>query len=97
MARSSSRAGERLGMATLHLRAQSLERAELKLLDGAFGFFQAASDFPDSALLDEALADDLALNGGKVIDEPEEARVVVDGFQVWSGKVWKRFGILRIG
>jgi hypothetical protein len=70
-------------MATLHLCSQSLERAELKLLDGAFRFFQAIGDFADGALLDEALADDLALYGGKMVNEPEKANVVVDGFQVW--------------
>jgi hypothetical protein len=83
-------------MAALHLRAQGLERAELKLLDGAFRFLQAAGDFADGALLDEALADNLSLSGGKVVDESEEARVVVDGFQIGGGRVWMRFGVLRI-
>ena len=82
MALSSCCAGERLDMATLHPGAQRLERAELELLDGAFRFLEPAGDFADGALLDEALADDLALSSGKVVDEPEQAGVVVDGFQV---------------
>src|SRR5580692_5354020 len=96
MARSSCTTGERLGMATLHLRAQRLECAELKLLDGAFRFAQAVGDFPDRALLDKALADDLALNRGKAIHETEKAGVVVDGFQVGRGEVPMRVWILRV-
>jgi hypothetical protein len=83
-------------MATLHLRAQSLECPELKLFDGAFRFAQTVSDFPDRALLDKALADDLALNCGKVIHETEKAGMVVDGFQVRRGKVRMGAWILRV-
>jgi hypothetical protein len=95
-ARSSCWAGELLGMATLHLCAQGLERAKLKLFDGAFRLLQAISDFPDRALLDETLADDLTLNGGKAVYESEEARVEVDRFEIWGGRVWMRFGVLGI-
>ena len=87
MARSSCTAGERLGMATLHLLAQTLERAELKLFDGAFGFLQPPGDFSDAALLDKAFAYDLALNSGKVIDKSEKTGVVVDSFRVGRGEV----------
>ena len=47
-------------------------------------------------MLDKALADDLALNSGKVIDETEKAGVVVDGFEVGRGKVWMLVRVLRI-
>src|ERR1700676_5640605 len=77
-ARSSCTAGERLSMATLHLRAKGLECAELKLLDGAFGFLQAACDFADGALLDEALANDALLNPGQLVHETKNAGVAVD-------------------
>src|SRR5579859_621718 len=67
MTRSSCSAGERLGMATLHLRAESLQRAELQLLDGSLGLLQACGDFADGALVDEALVDDAPLCGGKFV------------------------------
>jgi hypothetical protein len=66
-------------MATLHLRAQRLERAELKLLDGAFRFLQPSRDFADSALLDKAFVYDELLSGGELADEPKKGGVVVDG------------------
>jgi hypothetical protein len=56
-------------MATPHLRAQSLKRPKLKLFDGALAFLKPGSDFADRALLDEALANYAALNGGKPINQ----------------------------
>ena len=46
-----------------------MNRAELKLLDGAFGLAELLRDFADAALLDEALVDDLALHFWKLADE----------------------------
>jgi hypothetical protein len=83
-------------MATLHLSAQGFERAELQLLDGAFGFVQATSDFADSALLDKAFVNNAALNGGELVDETKQAGVVVDGFEIRRGRVWVGGGLWRI-
>src|SRR5256884_2072813 len=52
----------RLGMAALHSRSQSLERAQLQLLDGSYAFAKPLRDFPDAALVDEALVNDALLN-----------------------------------
>lgn len=59
-------------MAAPHLLAQSLKSTELELLDSAFGFVQTVADFFDTAFLEEALADDAALNFGKFFDKTEE-------------------------
>jgi hypothetical protein len=83
-------------MATLHLRAQCLECAELKLFDGAFGFLQAGCDFSNGALLDKALANDALLNRRQIVHEAEKAGVVVDGFQIRRGEVRMRVWILRV-
>ncbi len=72
-------------MATLHLRAQALQSAELELLDRAFGLAKLLSDFADAALVDEALVNDAALRFGKLADEAEEAGAVLDELQVRLG------------
>jgi len=69
-------------MAIPYLRAQSLERTELELFDGAFGFAEAPSDFADAALLDEALTEDAALHVGKLIHKPQKMNVALDEIQV---------------
>ena len=74
-------------MATLHLGAQGLERAELKLLDGAFGFTKLMRNFAGAALLDEALVNDVALGFRKLADELEEARAALDDFQVGAREI----------
>jgi hypothetical protein len=53
-------------MATLHLRPQALQRAELKLLHGAFAPGQLFRDFTNAFLLHETLEDHAALIFGKV-------------------------------
>src|SRR5712692_2572760 len=85
IARSSCSAGERLGMTTLHLRAQALQSAELELLDRAFGLAKLPSDFADAAFLDEAKVNDAALSLGKLADEAEEAGAVLNELQVRLG------------
>src|SRR5580704_7962342 len=82
MARSSCSAGDRLGMAIPYLCAQSLERTELELLDGALRFAEAPGDFADAAFLDEALTEDTALHVGKLIDETKKMNVPLDEIQV---------------
>lgn len=81
-------------MATLHLGTQGLQRTELKLFDGAFGFFQPGGNFADGALLDKTLMNDAALDGGKPVYEAKKAGVVFDGFEFEGGKVL-RDGRLR--
>src|SRR5437660_12382372 len=48
----------RLGMAALHSRSQSLERAQLQLLDGSLAFAKPLRDFPAAAQLGEAPVND---------------------------------------
>ena len=79
---SSCSEGERLGMATPQLRAQSLKRPKLKLFDGALAFLEPGGDFADRALLDEALANDAALDGGKLVNQAIEDGVVFAGLEV---------------
>lgn len=79
---SSCSEGERLGTATPHLRAQSLKRPKLKLFDGALAFLEPGGDFADRALLNEALANDAALNGGKPVNQATEVGVVFAGLEV---------------
>ena len=65
-------------MAFPHLFAQSLQRAELKLLYRAFGFTQTLGDFFNAALFDKAFAYNAALNFGKFLDEAEEESMAFD-------------------
>ena len=58
-------------MATLHLRSQTLERAQLQLFDGSFAFAQPLRDFPDASLVDEALVHDVLLHFRKLAYESE--------------------------
>src|SRR5690242_10062334 len=51
----------RLGMATLHLRSEAHERAQLQLLDGSLTLAQALSNFPDAALVHKTFLNDAAL------------------------------------
>jgi len=83
-------------MATLHLRAKSLQRAELQLFDGSFGLFKAIGDFADGALVDETLVNDAALCGGKFVDQPKELHLMVDSFEVARRQVLVRGGFWRI-
>src|SRR5437899_9883952 len=69
----------RLGMAALHARSQSLERAQLQLLDGSFAFAKPLRDFPDAALVDEALVNDALLNFRKLAYQSEQPRAVFHG------------------
>jgi hypothetical protein len=69
-------------MAIPYLCAQSLERTELQLFDGAFRFAEAPGDFADAAFLDEALTQDTALHVGKLIDETKKMNVPLDEIQV---------------
>ncbi len=83
-------------MTTLHLSAKGLQRTELKLLDCPFSLVQPCGNFPDGALLNESLANHLALNRGKLIDETKKAGVVIDGFQIGRRKVWVLVGVICI-
>jgi hypothetical protein len=83
-------------MATPHLSAKGLECAELELFNGAVGFLHPLGDLFDGALLNESLANHLALNSGKVIDEAEEAGVVIDGFQIGRREVRELVGVISI-
>jgi hypothetical protein len=74
-------------MAVPHLLAQSLQSAELELLDGALGFAQALRDFLDTAFLDEAFANDAALNFRELFDKTEEKGVAFDEFHFLRGDV----------
>jgi hypothetical protein len=65
-------------MAVPYLCAKSLQRTELKLLDGAFGFAEALGDFADAAVLDEAFTNNAALNLGKLFNETKEMNVAFD-------------------
>src|SRR5579864_268917 len=76
----SMRAGvhARSGMAALHSRAQRLQRAELQLLDGAFGPAEPRRDVAHAPLMREAFDDDGALRRGQLVDVPEEPRVIFE-------------------
>ncbi len=77
-------------MAALHSRSQSLERAQLQLLDGSFAFAKPLRDFPDAALVDEALVNDALLNFRKLAYQSEQPRAVFDGanreMPAWSDR-----------
>lgn len=66
-------------MAFPHLFAQCLQRAELELLDRAFGFAQTLGDFFNAALFDKTFAYNATLNFGKFLNEAEEKSVAFDG------------------
>ena len=74
-------------MATLHLGAQSLQRSELQLLDGAWRFLEQRGDFANAALFDEAFVDDAALHRGEFVDEAKKAGTPLDGFHVKDSAV----------
>src|SRR5919109_585360 len=76
------RLGKRLGMATLHLRSQALECAQLQLLDGSLTLAEALSNFTDAALDHKALLDDAALRFRKALHQLKEPRPVFDGAHV---------------
>src|SRR6476660_7527033 len=59
----------RSAMAT-HASAQVLQRAELKLLDGAFGPIERRSHFSNALLVDEAHADHLLLQIRQLLHMP---------------------------
>src|ERR1700720_2953618 len=77
----------RSAIGTLHLRAETLQGAELQLLHGAFGPVQPAGNVPDAPLLDEALDDDTALIGWQLVDEAKEIGTAVGSvgirFDAW--------------
>src|SRR5947199_918956 len=72
MASSSRSTRERSDMGSLHSRAEFLQRAELELLDGAFGLLQPARDFANAPFLHEPLDDHPALILRQLVHEPEE-------------------------
>lgn len=65
-------------MATPQLRSETLERAQLQLLDGSFAFAQPLRDFPDASLVDEALVNDALLSFRKLAYQLEQPRPVFD-------------------
>jgi hypothetical protein len=83
-------------MATPHLRAQSLKRPKLKLFDGALAFLEPGGDFADRTLLDEALANDAALNGGKPVNQAVETGVVFAGLEVADSVFCPRGSVRRV-
>src|SRR5712671_4736214 len=66
------------GIGALHSRSQRLQRPELKLLDGAFALVESRGDLPDAPLLDVAFDDHGPLIGGKLLDQTEHERPLVD-------------------
>src|SRR5437763_304143 len=59
------------GIDALHSRSQRLQRAELKLLDGAFALLEPLGDLPEAPLLDVAFDDHGPLIAGKLLDQTE--------------------------
>jgi hypothetical protein len=82
-------------MAIPYLCAQSLERTELELFDGAFGFAEAPGDFTDAAFLDKALPENTALYVGKLIDETNKMNVALDEIEVSGGELWRGQWMLK--
>src|SRR5262249_32122987 len=62
------------GIGASHPLAQTIDRAQLQLLDGAFAFADSLGRFADAALVDEALDDDVALIVRQLVDEAEQTR-----------------------
>src|SRR5712692_3595969 len=75
---------ERLGIGTLHLRSQLIERAELKLLHCPLGASKLLRNFMDAPLLHKTLPDDAALIGGQPVHEAEEPGALFDFLKVYS-------------
>jgi len=69
-------------MAVPYLCAECLERTELKLFDGPFGFAEALSDLANAAFLYKTLAHHATLNLGKLVDKAKEMHVAFDEIQV---------------
>jgi hypothetical protein len=76
-------------MATLHLHPQALQRAELKLLYGAFATGQLLRNFTNASLLHKTLQDHPALVFGKVFDQPKQASPMFDRLEI---RLDARFG-----
>src|SRR3954462_5605345 len=81
----SSRSMRDSGIGALHAPPQRLQRAELKLFDGAFRLAEAPGDVADAAALDVALDDHRPLIGGQGLDEREHAREALDALDVGLG------------
>src|SRR5215467_14889369 len=73
------RLGRCLGMATSYLHSQTLERAQLQLLDRALRLAQLLRDLANAPLLHESLMNDAALNFRKLSHGPEQLRAIFDG------------------
>ena len=82
---------ERLGMATLHLRAQALESAVLKLLHRTFASGQCLRNFTNAFLFHKTLDNHAPLVVRKLFHQSKQARAVFDRLQIglnaWLGRL----------
>src|SRR5207244_5451404 len=69
---------ERLGIATLHSRAQFFKCTELKLLHRTLSASQLLGDFMNAPLVYKTCNDDPALIRGKLLDQPNELGAMFD-------------------
>src|SRR5260370_27619312 len=88
-------------MATLHLRPQALQSAELQLFHRALATGEFLRNFPNAILLDETLINDSSLIVGKFLDQPKQASPMFDLLQirwkVWFWRISSADGILASG
>jgi hypothetical protein len=77
-------------MATLHLRSQALERAQLQLFDGALALAETLGNFPDTSLVHKALLYDATLRFRKLFHQLEKPCAVFDGAHVGlNTRIWR--------
>src|SRR5712672_1359406 len=69
-------------MATLHLRPQTLQSAELQLFHSALATGQLVRNFSNALLLDETLVDHPSLVVGKFFYEPKQASTMFGLLQI---------------
>src|SRR5215831_5894108 len=78
IARSSCSLRSRSGIRTLHLGAQVLDRAKLKLLHGAFAASEFRGNLPDALLLHKSHVNDAELRLRKPLNELEQDGAALD-------------------
>src|SRR5260370_13445027 len=76
---SSCIARERLATATLHLRRQILQRAQLQLLNGSRCFTESMRYLPYAPLFHKSFVNHLLLNLRKLPYQPEQLGAIFDG------------------
>src|SRR5713226_8407979 len=88
---------ERLGICTLHLRSQLLQRAKLQLLHRSFAFPKLLRNLPNTPLLDETPEDHASLLERKFFHQAKQPCSSLHCLLFWSAALlWRVFHIYRL-